>query len=89
MTLTEPEQARYDAFIATVRGFDAYTVALALNSFTSGTDWRGSKRVRMAEAYAQAAGRFGNHALIRLDLDHLKRRLLAKKAGDYGWYRSK
>lgn len=85
MTLTETEQARYDAFIAAVRGFDAHTVARAMNEMTSGIDWRGCKRANLAEKFATAHRPLGRSILTYVDLARLRRMLLAKKAGDCYW----
>ena len=89
MTLTETEQARHDAFIAAVRGFDAYTVARAMNEMTPGIDWRGCKRANLAEKYATAGRPLGRDALLKLDLARLRRILLAKREGVYLWQLTK
>lgn len=90
MTLTESEQARYDAFIAAARGFDAYSVGRALRELTPGIDWRGSKRTSMAMDFAIANRPTAPfRSLARVDLDRLRRMLLAKQEGVYLWQLTK
>lgn len=50
-----PEQSeRFQRFMETFKGFNAYTVARAINKQTPGIDWRGCSKKNLAEDYAKA-----------------------------------
>lgn len=77
------------AFLAATKGVPAYTVAHVLWSLTPGTDWRGCTKGHMAAEYAEAKNGkpYARRWLASLNLDTLRRRCLAKIAGDSNWRR--
>ena len=50
---TPEEVERFQRFMETFKGFNAYTVARALEAQTPGVSWRGCSKTSMAEDYAR------------------------------------
>jgi len=75
-------------FLAAVRGIPTHHVAKALCTFTSGIDWTGSSKQRLAERFDDAFTRSNSSypALARVDLGKLAKLARARAEGFDYWY---
>jgi hypothetical protein len=75
------------ALLEALRGIDTSTAMIVLSAHTSGIDWRGCTKGHVADAYAKSMrGEPFSHLVMRgLDLETIRRRALARQAGDSNW----